>query len=211
MMPALEKRLRKAAKNVGGIRSLSEKSGVSERTIAHWLKGTEPKVRALTAVAVAAGVSVEWLITGAGEEKIVVDPVETRLAEIEAKLNQVNVPMSEDDSRNAPEWAKIRDELRLIAQDEEAGESQRGRADLILRLVFSDQGAAQRAKQKQTEIGDRLRRSRQVCDAAVQAVEWEPPRIVWEALRNAAFECNMRIEDAALLLEAIKSAVEDQN
>jgi len=62
-------RLRHAAKLCGGIRALGKKSGVQERTLASWLAGTEPKSRGIAAVAKAAGVSLEWLITGAGEEQ----------------------------------------------------------------------------------------------------------------------------------------------
>lgn len=64
MNSKLEERLREAANNVGGIRALSVKSGIGERTIANWLTGTEPRVHALHAVATAAGVSLDWLLTG---------------------------------------------------------------------------------------------------------------------------------------------------
>lgn len=64
MISKLENRLREAAKKVGGIRALSEKSGIGERTIANWLTGTEPRVHALHAVATAADVSIDWLVSG---------------------------------------------------------------------------------------------------------------------------------------------------
>ncbi len=64
MNSKMEIRIREAAKRVGGLRSLSEKSGVGERTIANWLTGTEPRVHALYAVSVAAGVSIDWIVAG---------------------------------------------------------------------------------------------------------------------------------------------------
>jgi len=58
------------------------------------------------------------------------------------------------------------------------------------------------------DIGQRLRHSREVCEEAVQAVGWEPPAVVWEALRTMAFGYDMKVEDAALFLESIKCAIE---
>lgn len=58
-------RLRETAKLCGGIKAAAVKSGVAERTLANWLAGTaEPKVLGVSAVAGAAGVSLDWLILG---------------------------------------------------------------------------------------------------------------------------------------------------
>jgi len=71
MNSQLPERLRIAAKqSCGSVRALADKSGVSERRIASWLAGTEPKINALAAVAAAADVSLDWLATGEGPSSI---------------------------------------------------------------------------------------------------------------------------------------------
>lgn len=65
MTEQLKVRLREIAKECGGNRALCEKSGVSERTFANWLAGmSEPKVVGMASVAQAAGVTLDWLVTG---------------------------------------------------------------------------------------------------------------------------------------------------
>jgi phage repressor protein C with HTH and peptisase S24 domain len=61
----LHERLKEIAKECGGNRALCEKSGVSERTFANWLAGSsEPKVIGISSIANAAGVTIDWLVTG---------------------------------------------------------------------------------------------------------------------------------------------------
>ncbi len=58
-------RLREIAKEAGGNRALCEKSGISERTFANWLSGaSEPKIIGLSAIANAAGVTIDWIVSG---------------------------------------------------------------------------------------------------------------------------------------------------
>ena len=67
MNTEIKDRLRTAAESIGGLRRLSEKSGIVERTIANWAAGvSEPKVNGMAAVADATGVSLDWLIAGKG-------------------------------------------------------------------------------------------------------------------------------------------------
>lgn len=57
---------------------------------------------------------------------------------------------------------------------------------------------------KEKVVGDRLKRSRETVDAAVMAVDYDPPKGVWEAMRTIAFKYDVSIDDAAQLLDAIK-------
>lgn len=66
-MPDLADRLREAAERIGGLNELSKKVGVPRRTLGNWLSGRTPKPDALRRIADAAGVSLEWLITGQGD------------------------------------------------------------------------------------------------------------------------------------------------
>lgn len=66
MTNKLQERLKEIAKEAGGNRALCEKSGVSERTFANWLSGSsEPKIIGISDVANAAGVTIDWLVSGA--------------------------------------------------------------------------------------------------------------------------------------------------
>ncbi|SCA57187.1 putative Transcriptional regulator [Candidatus Terasakiella magnetica] len=65
MTEHLQIRLKEIAKECGGNRALCEKSGVSERTFANWLAGSsEPKIIGISAIAQAAGVTIDWIVTG---------------------------------------------------------------------------------------------------------------------------------------------------
>ncbi|WP_135081778.1 S24 family peptidase [Terasakiella sp. SH-1] len=65
MTDQLQTRLKEIAKECGGNRALCEKSGVSERTFANWLAGSsEPKIIGISAIAQAAGVTIDWLVNG---------------------------------------------------------------------------------------------------------------------------------------------------
>lgn len=66
MTSLIHSRLKEIAKECGGNRALCEKSGVSERTFANWLAGSsEPKIIGISAIAQAAGVTIDWIVTGA--------------------------------------------------------------------------------------------------------------------------------------------------
>jgi transcriptional regulator with XRE-family HTH domain len=61
----LASRIRKAAKIIGGGNELSRRIGMSRTTLESYLKGvTEPQVSTLMDIALKAGVSLEWLLTG---------------------------------------------------------------------------------------------------------------------------------------------------
>jgi len=58
-------RIKECAQKVGGNKLLAEKSGVKLRTLGDYIAGnTEPKVSAAVDIAIAAGVSLDWLLTG---------------------------------------------------------------------------------------------------------------------------------------------------
>lgn len=58
-------RLRIIVNQVGSIAALAKKTGISSRQISFYLAGTNnPSSERLTAMATAAGVSVQWLMTG---------------------------------------------------------------------------------------------------------------------------------------------------
>ncbi len=59
--PALIARLNELVAGAGTIAALAARSGVAERTLAHYLGGGEPPNRAIVAIARAANVSIGWL------------------------------------------------------------------------------------------------------------------------------------------------------
>lgn len=81
-------RLRICADSVGGVRALSAKSGVPERTLHNWLSGGDPNIKGLIAISVVCGKSIDWLATGEGPELLADrapagdDPVDEALLEM---------------------------------------------------------------------------------------------------------------------------------
>ncbi|MDV7340447.1 XRE family transcriptional regulator [Terasakiella sp. A23] len=66
MTDSFQSRLKELAKECGGNRALCEQSGISERTFANWLSGSsEPKIIGISAIANAAGVTIDWIVSGA--------------------------------------------------------------------------------------------------------------------------------------------------
>ncbi|MDQ2081586.1 S24 family peptidase [Xanthobacteraceae bacterium Astr-EGSB] len=60
---AFRGRLAEAVRAAGGPTAIAERSGVPKTTITNWTSGSaEPKIRSLTAVAQACGVSIDWLV-----------------------------------------------------------------------------------------------------------------------------------------------------
>jgi transcriptional regulator with XRE-family HTH domain len=60
-------RMQKIADNTGGITSISKKTGISPRSIKGYIDGdNDPSRKKLIALAEAADVSIEWLVTGCG-------------------------------------------------------------------------------------------------------------------------------------------------
>ena len=65
---ALGERISVAIERAGGATLMSQKAGVSTSVLRKWRSGqSEPQVTSLVNMAMAAGVSVEWLATGRGE------------------------------------------------------------------------------------------------------------------------------------------------
>lgn len=95
MTDQLQVRLKEIAKECGGNRALCEKSGVSERTFANWLAGSsEPKIIGIAAIAHAAGVTIDWLVTGAKPKQ----PLGTR---IDDTFAIVHVPVISKDLKES--------------------------------------------------------------------------------------------------------------
>lgn len=66
-LKALGERIRYAAQKLGGNDSLSAETGIPLRTIGNYIAGTnEIKALALLNIARAAGLSIDWLLTGTG-------------------------------------------------------------------------------------------------------------------------------------------------
>jgi phage repressor protein C with HTH and peptisase S24 domain len=97
----LQERLKEIAKECGGNRALCEKSGVSERTFANWLAGSsEPKIIGISSIANAAGVNIDWLVTGAkpkqrlgarsegDDQNIQVALIQKRLSDLNGTIEQ---------------------------------------------------------------------------------------------------------------------------
>ena len=66
---AFIERLRQLADKLGSINALSKASGVSQSGMQRYFNGGDPGRRALIAIALAGGVSVEWLATGEGGQE----------------------------------------------------------------------------------------------------------------------------------------------
>lgn len=63
----LSARIRLCAQKVGSGDELSRRSGIPRRTLENYLSGrSEPKASAISAIAIAADVTTDWLITGTG-------------------------------------------------------------------------------------------------------------------------------------------------
>ena len=67
---AFIERLRSLAEAHGSVNALAKAAGVSQSGLQRYLNGGEPSRKALIAIAVAGGVSLEWLATGSGESAI---------------------------------------------------------------------------------------------------------------------------------------------
>ena len=64
--PGFGNRLKAAVKAAGGHGRVSEGSGIASRTLSYLLKGQEPKLSQLLAIAKTCDVRLEWLATGRG-------------------------------------------------------------------------------------------------------------------------------------------------
>lgn len=70
-------RLRECARSVGGIEELSRRSGIPRKTIDNYLTSkSEPKASTLVALAKAADVTLNWLLTGVGPRDTLAGPHE---------------------------------------------------------------------------------------------------------------------------------------
>lgn len=67
---SLADRIRECAAIVGSGNELSRLSGIPRRSLENYLKGREPKAAQLAAIARAASVSLDWLITGEGARRL---------------------------------------------------------------------------------------------------------------------------------------------
>ena len=66
----LADRIRLCADSVGGGSELSRRTGIPRRTLENYLTGREPQTSRIAQIAEAAGVSLDWLITGKGDMRI---------------------------------------------------------------------------------------------------------------------------------------------
>ena len=65
-------RLRQAVSVFGSVTALARAIGRSDGAVRKWLRGaSEPSVSDVRAIAAATGVSIQWLITGEGESRLV--------------------------------------------------------------------------------------------------------------------------------------------
>ena len=100
MTNKLQERLREIAKECGGNRALCEKSGISERTFANWLAGSsEPKVIGISSVAQAAGVTIDWIVTGSKPKQKLGSHTEgnfdtIQIAWVDRKLKNLDQPVN---------------------------------------------------------------------------------------------------------------------
>src|SRR6266849_10037402 len=77
------RRLRLIMQQFGSVADLARAVGVSDNAIYKWVSGRgQPGMRSLVSLARAAGVSVEWLATGQGSTKILLDQPGTPEASI---------------------------------------------------------------------------------------------------------------------------------
>lgn len=202
------RRLAAAVKNAGGNKAVSAKSGVPLRTLDRLLAGQEPKVSHLVQLSDACGVSLDWLATGREAPNASTVGVEARLKEIMATLEDEEAPISADRLQTRPDLAALREELFALSARDDIADSERGFADLLLRLVFNDAAAAERQRQREGRIFARLRNSATVFKMAGEVVGWEPPPAFGQALRTIFFNYDVLLEDAVSLLDALKTDLE---
>jgi transcriptional regulator with XRE-family HTH domain len=67
-LKSLGDRIKEAAEEVGGLNNLALKIDVPRRTLGNWLRGTRPRPEALSKIANATSVSLDWLVSGEGEK-----------------------------------------------------------------------------------------------------------------------------------------------
>lgn len=209
-------RLALAVKSAGGNKAVSEKSGIPLRTLARLLAGQEPKAEHLVRVAAACGVSLDWLATGDGSmaggaamDGRGVAGVDARQQAIKAALDGQTVPIGPEDLAERPDLAALRQELEDMAIRPGLTDSQRGFADLMLRLAFNDDTAAQRGRMRDEKLQAQLRSSAATFKKAVEVVAWTPPPAFAQALRTLIFSYNISLEDTISTLDALKYGLDE--
>lgn len=205
----MAERLRRAVDLAGGPGLVSERSGVALRTLGNYTGGrTELKAGALIKLADACGVSLDWLATGQGHalagEAVNRSAVDERQKAIMAMLNDETMPMAAERLQQRPDLVEIRRELEDMAHRQGLSESQRGFADLLLRLAFDDVSAAQRSRLREERLHAQLRASGAAFQKAVDVVGWQPPAAFGQALRTLIFSYGISLEDAISVLDALK-------
>lgn len=134
----LAQRVRQCAAAVGGGDALAQKTAIPRRTLESYLTGTtEPKASRLVAIARAANVSLEWLLTGEGTEEpapqvLKSEPLEAAIRIVERWLDAHRRVMQPEKKA-----AAILAIYEMIAQDIEEGRPplDERRAGAILKLV----------------------------------------------------------------------------
>lgn len=210
--PEIAARIKEAVVLGGGNKVVSEKTGISVRTLGNYIAGlAEPRLSVIGALASACGVSLHWLVYGEGEkasdlglgEVHFIDFTAT-LESIEQRLEKAVVPFPVPPP---PEWRSVYDELREIAESPAATDNCRLRADTLLRLAFNDQDAIERFNIKLKDMGTRLREGRAAYAAALKAVGWEPPQAIGFAIADAMVFNGLDYDGAVTILKALKDAV----
>lgn len=85
-------RIREAIRETRGNTDVSEKSGVSLRTIANYISGnSEPKIISLSKIAQVCGVSLDWIATGTGPKH----PIEPSKI-LDAEVLEVSFKIAEE-------------------------------------------------------------------------------------------------------------------
>lgn len=195
-------------------RNFALRAGIKPSTLRSIMSGTRPVIDNLVAIADTAGVSLEWLATGRGDrrpptfEGAPKDEIDELLEGSRLILARFeDLPMAGDIiGVGHPLWT-IYTTLHDIARDESNSDTQRGEADLLLRVAFDDRGAERRHARRVKEAGARMRAAYDAVDAALVAVEWAPSQILKEELRTITFRHDLPVDDLVLLLVAIRDEV----
>lgn len=154
-------------------------------------------------------VNLDWLITGEGEMFLpgARDDGEARLnAELDAieeKLWTAEVPI--DPAGMTSDQAEMHDALQRIAATA-SEDATRARADLFLKLAWTDADAEERSERRFKTTVARFKRVGEMIKRAETALNWEMPVAAREAMKALALGYEISEEDLRDAIGMIHSA-----
>lgn len=115
------KRLLECVDKIGGVGKACEAAGITYTTLTRWKDGTsDPKMSNIIAFAKAAGVSLDWLMTGEGDSTVqapVIDPVTG--VSVEQAIDTLKNLIEDNQPKLTEDEAFLLKEFRALAPDQQ--------------------------------------------------------------------------------------------